>query len=324
MGGENKLSLVFIDGAPKLNSEVDDPASPTLGDELPNPKPTGFPMLPPGFPKANGLVLGGDALPKTLTCLSEEGRKMFVDVEEDVAVALPKRGVVTLELPLPSEGVGLNGVGLLDSAVLLLPNTELPNTDVGLDVVSEAPNTLVVLVAKKFGTLLEPRLGAVEVGRGDKLVDGVSVSWLDEPGTNLDVTLSMVEGAPNEKPEVGRLEVEVDVFEAATVKTDLGGSGVVTDVDGSLGLEARPKGSCVGAGLEGGTKGGNVKPPVFVVLSLIGGSLNDASADPAGGFGMVNNEGVFSGGVLEPKMGAELVAIGLQIVDNCEEPSNSD
>lgn len=75
IGGENKLSLGFADGAPKLNPRLDDPGivvSPAPGDELPNPKPTGFPILPAGFPNANAPVLGGEALPKKLTGLLED------------------------------------------------------------------------------------------------------------------------------------------------------------------------------------------------------------------------------------------------------------
>jgi hypothetical protein len=326
VAGENKLSLGFVDGAPKLNAEPDDPGivvSPALGDELPNPNPTGFPILPAGFPKANAPVLGGEALPKTLTGWSE--RKMLADVEEDVIVTLPKRVVVALELFIlsESEGVELNGDGLLDS-ILLLPNIELPNTDVGLDVASEVPNRLVgLVVVKKFGTLPEPRLGAVEVGR--ELVDGPSVSWLEEPGTDLDVVFSMPKGAANKKPEVGgRLDVAADAFEAGNAKADFGGSGGVLDedADGSLGLGVTPKGNCAGAELEGGTKGGNVKPPVFVPFSLIEESLGDDSTDPTGGFGMENNEVVFSGGGLPLKGGEELVVTGPRTVDGCE--SNSD
>ena len=331
VAGENRLSLGFVDGAPKLNSKLEDPGivvSPALGDELPKPKPTGFPILPAGFPKANAPVLGGEALPKTLTGLSEEDRKMLADAEEDVVVALPKRVVVTLELSLlsGSNGDELNGDGLLDS-ILLLPNIELPNTDVGLDVASEVPNGLVDLVVKKFGTLPEPRLGAVEVGRDDELVNEPSVSWLEEPGTDLDMVFSMPEGAANKKPEMGgRLAVATDVFEAANAKADFGGSGGMLDedADGSLGLGVTPKGNCVGAELEGGTKGGNVKSPVLVTLSLSEGSLGGAPADPTGDFGVENNEVVFSGGALAPKRGAELVVTGPRTVDGCEEPSNSD
>jgi len=326
--GENKLSLGFVDGAPKLNPTLDDPGivvSPALDGGLPNPKPTGFPILPAGFPKVNALVLGGEALPKELTGLSE-GRKMLPDVAEDVAVALPKRVVGTLELSLLSgsegDGDGLNINDLLDSVILLLPNTELPNTDVGLDAASEVPNGLVdFVVPKKLGTLPEP-----EVGRADELPDEPSISWLEEPATDVDVVFAMVEGAANEKPEMGgRVNVEVDVFEAGNVNADFGGSEAVAgeDVDGSLGLDARPKGNCVGAEPEGGTKGGNVKPPIFVLLSPAGGRLGDTSTDPADGFGMENNEVVFSGGALAPKVGARLVITGPRVVDDCE-PSNSD
>lgn len=173
IGGENKLSPGFVDGAPKLNPEFDSPgvkASLVLGDELPNPKPTGLPMLPPGFPKANAP---GEALPKKLTGLSDEGRKILVEV---VAVALPKRVVVALELSLPSK------TDLLDSVVVLLPNTEPTNVDVGLSDTSEILNALVgLVVANTFGTLLEPRIGVAEVGRDDGPVDEPSVSWLGVP-----------------------------------------------------------------------------------------------------------------------------------------------
>lgn len=175
-GGENKVSPGFADGAPKLNPEPGVVVSPALSEELPNPKPTGFPILPPGFPKANGPVLGGEALPKKLAGLSEEDPKKFVDVEEDV-VALPKRVVLTLELSLLSEGNRLNKDGLLDSVVSLPPKIEPPNTDVGLDAASEVPNALVGLVlVKKFGTLPEPKPGAVEAGRDDEIADKPSVS----------------------------------------------------------------------------------------------------------------------------------------------------
>lgn len=334
VAGENRLSLGFVDGAPKLlNPALDDPAivvSPALDGEPPNVNPTGFPILPAGFPKANALVLGGEALPKELTGLSGEGRKMLAGVAEDVAVALPKRVVGTLKLSLLSglegDGDGLN-IDLLDSVVLLLPNTELPNTDAGLDAASEVPNGLVdLVVAKKFGTLPEPRVGAVGVGRADELADEPSFSWLEEPATGVDVVFAMLEGAANEKPEVGgRVDVEVDVFEAGNANADFGGSEVVADedVDGSLGLDVRPKGNCVGAEAEGGTKGGNVKPPIFVPPSPAGGSLGDTSTDPADGFGMENNEVVFSGGALAPKVGAGLVVTGPRVEDDCE-PSNSD
>lgn len=239
---------------------------------------------------------------------------MLVGVEEDVAVALPKRVVATLELSLLSEEEGLNGDSLMDSVVLLNPNVELPNTDVGLDAASEVPNTLAgLVVAKTFTTLLELRLSADEVGRGE-LADERSASWLEDTGTDLDVVSSMM------------FDVVVDVFEGANVKTDFGGSGVVADddMDDSLGLGVRSKGKWVGAEVEGGTNGGNVKPPVFVPLSLGEGNLGVASADPIEGFGMENNGVVFSGGGWVPKMGAELVVAGPRIVDGCEERSNSD
>jgi hypothetical protein len=222
---------------------------------------------------------------------------MLADVEEDVAVALPK-------------------------TVPLLPDTKLPNTDVGLGAGSERPNVFVgLLVAKKFGTLLEPKLGVVEVGRGDELADRPSVSWPEDPGTNLGAVLSTAEGVANVKPGVeGRLDVEAGVLEAA----DFGGSGPGADEDGSLDLTVMPKGNCVGAELEGGTKEGNVKPPVFVPLSMVEGSLGNASEDPTDGFGMENKKVVFSGGGLTPKMGAKLVATGSRVVDGCEDLSNSD
>lgn len=252
---------------------------------------------------------------------------MLVDVEGDVVVALPKRVVVTLEASLLS-GVGLNGDGLLDSVILLLPKIELPNTDVGLDAVSEVLNALVdFVVAKKFGTLLEPKLGVVEAGCDDGLGGEPAVSWLEEPVTDLDVVFSMLEGAASEKLEVGcRLDVGADVLEAANVVPYFGGSGGVIDenVGGSLGLDARPKSNCVGVGLEGGTNGGNVKPPVFVPLSPVGGSLEDTSANPTDSFGRVNDEVVFSGGGFAPKRGVELVVTEAQIVGGSEEPSNSD
>lgn len=325
VGGENKRSLGFVGGAPKLNPELDGPGvvvSPALGAELPNPKPTGFPILPPGFPKANAPVLSGEALPKKLTGLSDDP-KMPADVEEDV-VALPKIVVVTLELSLLSEGVGLNGDDLLDSVALLLPKIELPNTDVGLDAASEVPNALVDLVAaKKFGTLLGSTLG---IGCNDWLADELAVSWFGDPETDLDVVFSMFERAANEKPEVGgRLDVEVNVLEAANVKADFRDSGEVVDedVDGSVDLDVRAKGICVDVGLGGGKKGGNVKLPVFVPLSLVEGGLEDASANPTDGFG-IKNEVVFSGGALAPKKGVELVVTEPRIVTGCEEPSNSD
>ena len=219
--------------------------------------------------------------------------------------------VVALESLLSgSEGGGLNGDSLLDS-VLLLPNIELPNTEVGLGAASEVPNGLVGLaMAKKFGALPEPRLGAVEVGR-------------DEPADEAPVS----KGAANEMLEVGGgFDVAADAFEEANAKADFGGSGRVVDEDAndSLGLGVKPKGDCVGAEPEGGTNGWNVKSPVFVPLSLAEGNLGDASADPIGGFGMVNSEAVFSGGALTPKMGAELAVTGPRTVDGCEESSNSD
>lgn len=313
-----------------MNPELDDAgivASPVLGAKLPNPKPTGFPILPPGFPKANAPVLAGEALPKKLTGLSEDDPKMLADVEEDVVVVLPKKVAVTLELSLLSEGVVLNGSGLLDSDMLLLPKIELPNTDVGLDAASEVLNVLVgLVVAKKFSTLLEPRLGAIEIGCNDGLADELAVSWLEVPGTDLDVVFSVLEGVANEKPEVdGRLDVEANVLEAANVKADFGGSGEVVDevVDNSLGLGARAKGNCAGIELEVGKKGGNVKSPVFEPVSLVKGDLEDASANPTYGFGMENGV-VFSCGALAPKRGVELVVTEPRIVTDCEEPSNSD
>ena len=316
-GGENKLSLGLADGAPKLKAGLDDVVvSPPLSEETPNPKPTGFPILPPGFPKVNGFVLGGEALPKKVVGLSEEDPKMLVDVEVDVS---PKRLVLPLELSVLSDGGGVKSDGLLDSVVPLLPKAELPNTEVGLDIASEL-NALVGLGAKKFGTLPEPKLGAVEAGR-DEAVDEPSVSWL-VGGTDLDVPFSTPEGVPNEKPEIGGvLEIEKDVFEAPNVKTDFGGSGAV-DEDVSLGLGEMPKGSCAGLELEGGTNGAKVKPVVFVPLSLVAGNLGDASTAPTGGLGMENNV-VFSSDTLGPNRGVEL-DVEPRPVGGCEEASKSD
>lgn len=128
------------------------------------------------------------------------------------------------------------------------------------------------------------------------------------------------------KPDAdGSLAVEANVLEVAKVKADFGGSGVtpVEDVDDSLGLGVRPKGNCVDPESEGGTNGGNVKPPVFVPLSLAEGSFGNGSANPMGGFGMENS--VFlSGGALAPKMGPEAVGAGPWVVGGCGEPSKSD
>lgn len=327
-GGENKLSLGFADGIPKLNPEPDDPGvvvSPALGEEeLPNPKPTGFPILPPGFPNANALVFGGEALPKKLAGLSEEDPKILVDVD-DVVVALPKRVVLTLVLLLLSEDGGANIDGLSDPVVALLPKIELPNTGVGLDAASELPNALIGLVlAKKFGTLLEAKAGAVEAGREDEMAGGPSVSWLEGRGIDLDVASSTLGGAINEKPDVGSaLDVGAGVFEAPNTKADFGGSGRVVD-EVSLDLDVMPKGNCAGAEPVGGTNGGSVKPPVFGSLSLAEANLREASADGPDGFGMANKEVVFSGSTLAPNRGAELAVAEPRIGDGCEEPSNSD
>ena len=315
VGGENQLSVGFVDGAPKLNPDPDPSVvlSPTLGAELPKPKPTGFPILPPGFPKVNEPVLGGEALPKKPAGLSEEAPNMLVDVEED-AVALPKRVVLALEVSLASEGGGVNSDGLLDSVIPLPPKIEPPNTDIGLDTASEVPGALVGLGAKKLGALLEPKLGAVEAGRDNEIVEEPSFSWPAARGTDLDMVFSALDGVVNEKPGAEGVEA---------VKADFGGSGVV-DENVSVGLDVRPKGKCVGAELEGGTKGGNVKPPVFIPPSLVEGSLGDASADPPDGFGIENNEVAFSGGGLAPKREAELVVAELRAANGCEDPSNSD
>ena len=139
------------------------------------------------------------------------------------------------------------------------------------------------------------------------------------------MAFSTFEEAVSEKPEVGGvLDVEADVFETPNVKADFGDSREVVNEDVSPGLDARPKGNCVGAELVGGMNGGNVKPPVFVPLSPVEASLGDASAGVPNGFGMENKEVVFSGGVLPPKREAELVGTEPRIVNGCEDPSNSD
>jgi hypothetical protein len=340
-GGENILSAGLAGGAPKLKpvDGAEDPEadvlSPALVEGPPNPKPTGLPILPPGFPKPNALGLGGEALPKA-TGLSDDP-KMLPDGVDDVVVVLPKTLVEDLEVSL-SSGVDMkNGEGLLDSPTLLLPKTDVPNTDVGLYVESDVPNALVVFeLAKKFGTPLEPKTEVVDAGCDEGagvVADELSVSRLVEPNIDLVVVAGEV---ANEKPEVVFGTLESSGCEIPMAKVDFGGSGVDADkeaTDGSLDLGAKPKESGVGTELEGGVNAGNEKPPVFVPLSPADRVCEEPSPDPVnpakgaeGGFGMENcgAAGFSEARGFSPKGDEELDGGGLGLWEGCEEQSNSD
>lgn len=276
------------------------PLSLAFGASAPNPNPTGFPMLPAGFPKPNTLDFCGEA-PNALMGCSDEKALPVSELLAFPDTLLPKRLIAnglagslvasglspTSAAPLPVGGVDSGGFP---------PSPLLPKIEAeGLDgVIILVPLSDVVLdalsVAKKLGaSALDAE--AEDGGASDGFVDKSKEIFLElrEPVV------------PNVKDVFGVFESSG--LEIPKVNDDLGDSE--TDGKGgterSFAFELRPKDGAVD---DGGAAGGKENALALVAgevpnenrLSLVEVDVADVVAvvdrlgKAEGGFGIANWE----------------------------------
>lgn len=225
------------------------PVSLAFGASAPNPNPTGFPMLPAGFPKPNTLDFCGEA-PNALIGCSDEKALPVSELLAFPEMLLPKRLIVNgLASSLlasglsPASAVSLP-LGGVDSGGLP-PSPLLPKIEVeGLDGVM----VLVLISGVVVGTLnVAKKLGASALDAKAEDDDG----FVDE---SVEFFLELrAPVVPNAKDVFGILESSA--LEVPKVNDDLGGS----EADAKGGTERsftfglRPKD---GAVEDGGAAGG--------------------------------------------------------------------
>ena len=279
-----------------------DPLSPGFG--APNTNPTGFPMLPAGFPKVKAAGFC-EPVPSKLNGLSTE--KAFPSLKSDL---LPNKLVPKLLAgPIPlsdaSATAALPVVGAEKRGTFpvspLLRNTEpvAPNAVAGLTRVSVDVFEVFDEV-KKLGILELSAIGSDE----PVAVEAVSDAFSDD----LDGGLAEAVGVNEKGVGVGVDELESLDLEPPKLNVDLKDSEVNDDVElGSFVFDARLKGASVDddgkenpLGLREGVAP-NVNAP-----SLVEGALTDVDVgekvENVGGFGIVNWGTALSVAAVEPKM----------------------
>jgi len=224
IGGETDLG----GGAPKLNPAEaleDGSGVPSAGFATPNPNPTGFPILPPTFPKVKPLPLGGEPppnVPKALVGLSVVVmglNALLVGVKEEP----PNRPVVfpVLDSSFPaslfvetllnrSEDPGVKREGLLESVLVLNNDVVAPNVEVGFEDDSENADDV-----KKLGMdELEPKAGDEDVAESSlPLVVAGAGGVAKENEVDFDAPGSS-DLVPNENVDFGASEVRSAVVGA--------------------------------------------------------------------------------------------------------------
>lgn len=206
----------------RLKEFVGPPLSPAFGASAPNPKPTGFPMLPAGLPKPNTLGFCGEA-PNTLMGCSDEKAPAVGELLGFPEKLPPKRLVANVlggsllastlspvsVMSHPVDGVHSGG---------LPPSTLLPKIEV------EVPNVVVVLAP-----ISDVVLGTLDVAKN------LGASGLDLKAENGDISDGFVDESKGfclelREPVVPKAKKDgFDVFESSAlevpkVKADLGGS----------------------------------------------------------------------------------------------------
>lgn len=227
-------SLDFsVGGGETAGEDFKKPAGPpslAFGASAPNPNPTGFPMLPAGFPKPNTLDFCGDA-PNALMGCSDEKALPVSELLAFPDMLLPKRLIVNglaaslLASVLSPAAVVSLPVGGLDTCGFP-PSPLLPKIEVeGLD----GDIVLVLISGIVLGTLnVAKKLGAsgLDAKAED---DDASDEFVD---ASVELFLELKEPVvPNVKDVFGILESSV--LEVPKVNDGLGNS----EADGKGGTE---------------------------------------------------------------------------------------
>lgn len=306
------------------------PLSLAFGASAPNPNPTGFPMLPAGFPKPNTLDFCGD-VPNALMDCSDEKALPVSELLAFPDMLLPKRGIVNglagslLAFGLSPAAVVSLPVGGLDSSGFppspLLPKIEAEGLDGDI--------VLMLISGVVLGTLnVAKKLGAS--GLDAKAEDeDASDGFVD---ASVEFVLELKEPVvPNVKDVFGILESSV--LEVPKVNDGLGSSEI--DAKGgtvrSFAFELRPKD---GAVEDDGGAGGKENALALVAGEAPNGNrLSLAEVDAADVVAVVDKPGKGDGGFgvanWEIKAGVCVVVVGGSgmgdgIAEGLEALSNSD